>query len=98
MPEISPETTTITPEVTACLGEVSMVGRERWEEIRRLSVVEHVPVAEIARRLELDRKTVRRWLRSDSWQPYTRPPRPDTLLARHRAYLQARAAQVGYSA
>ena len=30
-----------------------MVRRERWEEVRRLHVEERVPIAEVARRLEL---------------------------------------------
>ena len=75
-----------------------MVRQERWEEIRRLSSRERVSIAEIARRLELDRKTVRRCLREPDWEPYRRPPRPDTLLAPHAAYLTERAPRVGYSA
>src|SRR5882724_3662851 len=44
-------------EVTLC-EEVPMVRRERrWEEIRRLWVTEQVPIAEVARRLDLDRTT-----------------------------------------
>ena len=50
---------TIGAEVTLC-EEVPMVRRERWEEIRRLWVAERVPIVEIARRLDVDRKTVRR--------------------------------------
>ena len=38
---------------------------ELWAEIRRSHLIEKVPIAEIARRLHLDRKTVRRALRSD---------------------------------
>ena len=55
--EIETPATTIGAEATLC-EEVPMVRRERWEEIRRLWVTERVPIAEIARRLNLDRKTV----------------------------------------
>ena len=40
-----------------------MVGQERWEEIRRLFFEEKLAIAEIVRRLAVDRKTVRRWIR-----------------------------------
>src|SRR5215470_11100569 len=89
--------TTIGAEVTRC-EEVPMVRRERWEEIRRLWVSERVPIAEIARRLDLDRKTVRRCVRDTAWQPYQRPARPETLLTPHAEYLRERAEQVDYSA
>ncbi len=75
-----------------------MVRQERWEEIRRLRVEERVPVAELARRFELDRKTVRRCLRDTAWRPYQRPGRGATLLAPHAEYLGEHAPQVGYSA
>jgi transposase len=95
--EIAVETGSIGPEVTPH-QEVPMVRQERWEEIRRLWVRERVPVAEIARRLDLDRKTIRRCLRDTEWKPYRRAPRPDTLLAPHADYLRERAPQVRYSA
>src|SRR6266568_7477485 len=95
--EIEVETGSIGSEVTPH-QEVPMVRQERWEEIRRLWVRERVPVAEIARRLDLDRKTVRRCLRETEWKPYRRAPRPDTLLAWHADYLRERAPQVRYSA
>ena len=75
-----------------------MVGEDRWQEIRRLHRDEQVPIAEIARRLDLDRKTVRRCLRQEAWQPYERPVRTDTLLVEHAEYLRERAPKVGYSA
>ncbi len=75
-----------------------MVGQERWQEIHRLFREERIPVAEIARRLNLDRKTVRRCLQQATWQPYTRPTRADTLLAPHADWLRERAPQVQYSA
>jgi transposase len=95
--EIEVGTGTIGPEVTPH-QEVPMVRQERWEEIRRLSFKERVPIAEIARRLDLDRKTVRRCLRATEWTAYRRPPRPGTVLAGHAAYLRERAPRVGYSA
>lgn len=75
-----------------------MVRRERWEEIRRLWATERVPIAELARRFDLDRKTVRRCVRDTTWEPYRRPARPDTLLAAHAEYLRARAPEVHCSA
>jgi transposase len=89
--------TTVDPEVIS-LGEVPMVGEERWQEIHWLFDKAHVPIMEIARRLELDRKTIRRCLRQSQWEPYSRPRRPDTLLASHADYLCRRAAEVHYSA
>jgi len=67
-----------------------MVRLERWEEMRRLWH-ERVPMAEISRRLELDRKTVRRCLRDTGWAAYHRPLRTDTVLAPHLDYLRERA-------
>jgi transposase len=78
-------------------GEVPMVSRERWEEIHRLGQA-GIPIGEIAHRLDLDRKTVRRCLRQPAWQPYRRPARADTLLAEHADYLHERASAVQYSA
>ena len=80
------------------LEEGFMVGEDRWQEIRRLHHDAHVPIAEIARRLDLDRKTVRSCLRQEAWQPYERPARTDTLLAEHAEFLRERAPKVGYSA
>lgn len=80
------------------LEEGFMVGQDRWQEIHRLHQDEHVPIAEIARRLDLDRKTVRSCLRQEAWQPYERPVRTDTLLLEHAEYLRERAPKVGYSA
>jgi transposase len=74
------------------------VQRERWEEIRRLRFEQRVSVSEIARRLDLDRKTVRRCLHQSEWRPYERAPRAETLLSEHAQYLTERAAQVNYSA
>jgi len=88
---------TIAPQVEQ-LGEQEMVHQERWAEIRRLRFEERISVSEIARRLDLDRKTVRRCLRQSEWRPYERLPRAETLLTEHAQFLAGRAAQVNYSA
>jgi transposase len=75
-----------------------MVQQERWVEIRRLRFEDRVSVSEIARRLDLDRKTVRRCLRQSEWQRYERQPRTETLLTEHVQYLTERVRQVNYSA
>jgi len=95
--ELPQEARTIGPEVIS-REEVPMVRRERWEEIRRLAVDDRVPIAELARRFGLDRKTVRRCVREPGWRPYQRPARADVLLAPHATYLRARAPEVRYSA
>jgi transposase len=78
-------------------GEDGMIQRERWEELRRLRDA-GVGISEIARRFDLDRKTVRQWGRQTTWHPYQRTARSDTLLAAHAEYLRTRAPQVEYSA
>src|SRR2546428_7492496 len=80
------------------LAEGVMIQEDRWKEIRRLHEQEGVAIAEIARRLELDRKTVRRCLRQPSWRRYERAPRPDTILAPFAEYVRERAPEVQYSA
>ena len=75
-----------------------MVQEDRWREIHRMARDEQLPIAEIARRLDLDRKTVRRCLRQPAWRPYQRAARTDTLLAEHADFLRERAPCVGYSA
>ena len=79
-------------------SEAVMVGQERWEQVRQMFFEERVTIAEIARRLEIDRKTVRRCLRAQQWQPYRRAPKEETLLSAHADFLRERAAQVQYSA
>ena len=93
---MSTTATTIDPE-HQLLGEVEIVGRDRWEEIRRRAGA-GASIRAIARELDLDRKTVRRLLRQKQWKPYQRTALADTLLASHAAYLRRRAAEVGYSA
>ena len=87
---------TIDPE-RQTLGEVEMVGRERWEEIHRRAS-SGASIRAIAGALDLDRKTVRRCLRQTAWTPYERAARSDTLLTTHAEYLRRWAADVGYSA
>jgi len=85
------------PEVTP-LGEGRMVREDCWRQVHRLFHKERRSKSEIARQLQLDRKTVRGILDETAWQPYARAERADTLLAEHTSYLQSRAPQVQYSA
>jgi transposase len=88
---------TMAPE--ACrLEEERMVQEDRWREVHRMAREEQLPITEIARRLDLDRKTVRRCLKQADWQPYRRPARTDTLLVEHAEFLRERAPEVRYSA
>ena len=75
-----------------------MVDHERWAEIRRLREDERVSISEIARRLDLDRKTVRRSLQQTAWPPYRRAAMAETLLTAHADVVRARVPQVQYSA
>src|SRR5215468_6113240 len=79
-------------------GAQGMVHKERWEQIRQMFFEQRVTVSEIARRLDLDRKTVRRCIRQSQWQPYSRAAKSDTLLAEHLEFVRKRAAQVNHSA
>ncbi len=90
--------TTIMPPQSHHMGEVCMVDQERWAEIRRLRQSEQVSISEIGRRLDLDRKTVRRSLRQTTWHPYQRTAVTETLLTAHADAVRARAPQVHYSA
>ena len=93
----TPATADTGPEITP-LGEGRMVREDCWREVHRLFHVERRSKSEIARRLQLDRKTVRGVLDETSWQPYARAERADTLLAEHASFLQTRAPEVQYSA
>jgi transposase-like protein len=75
-----------------------MVGRELWEEIHRLRQSDGLSISALARRFDLDRKTVRRCLREKQWQPYQREVRQQTQLMEHADFLRERAPQVHYSA
>ena len=70
----TPATADTGPEVTP-LGEGRMVREDCWREVHRLFHVERRSKSEIARRLQLDRKTVRGVLDETSWQPYARAER-----------------------
>jgi len=76
--------------------ESVVLNKDRWEEIRRLHE-QQCPISEIARQLDVDRKTVRKALR-EPWRPYERAPRTDTLLAEHEQFVRERAPEVNYSA
>ena len=77
--------------------EEPVIGKERWEELRRLRA-DGQAVSQIARATGLDRKTVRRCLRQSEWTPYRRTPLVETLLAAHMGWLAERAPQVNFSA
>jgi transposase len=55
-----------------------MVRGDCWREVHRLFHVERRSKSEIARKLNLDRKTVRGILQVATWQPNTRAERADT--------------------
>jgi transposase len=77
--------------------ETSVIAEQQWRAIRERSAV-GMGVSKIARDLDLDRKTVRRALKGESWQPYRREAPAPTLLDPHRVWLLERAPQVHYSA
>src|SRR3954470_10838070 len=79
-------------------GEQGMVHKERWEQIHGMFFEQRMTVSEIARALDLDRKTVRRCIRQPQWQPYSRAPSSETLLSPHEQFVRERAVQVNYSA
>jgi transposase len=89
---------TMLPETVDGLREERMVQEDRWEEIRRLHGQERMSVTEIGRRLDLDRKTVRRCLRAETWAPYRRAARAATMLTPFLEGLAERVVQVKYSA
>lgn len=70
----------LSPEAAQAL-EDEMINRERWAEGLRRHFELGQPIARIAGELNFDRKTVRRSLRQEAWQPYSRPVPTDTLLA-----------------
>ena len=67
---MSTRATMIDPE-RQMLGEVEMVGQDRWEEIHRRAGA-GASIRAMARELDVDRKTVRRCLRQTEWKPYQR--------------------------
>ena len=60
------------------LGEVEVLGEERWEEVHRRAAA-GASIRAIARELDLDRKTVRRCLRQAEWRPYQRAALPSEI-------------------
>ena len=77
--------------------ETGLVDQERWSRIHEMKSA-GMPLAAIGRALDLDRKTVRRWLRMTQWRGYQRESAGGSLLAAHQDWLAERAAQVDYSA
>ena len=77
--------------------EECVVDQKRWEAIHAKRSV-GVPIAQIAREFDLDRKTVRSVLSQQQWQPYRRSIRRASLMDEHRQWLEERAPQVNYSA
>lgn len=86
-----------TVAVPAMGVEVSVIGKERWEELRRLRA-EGQSISHIARSTGLDRKTVRAALAKTAWAPYQRAAVVETLLSSHAEWLARRAPQVSASA
>jgi transposase len=99
--DISPEVNSSRSRATVAVSnqgtEVQVIGKARWEEIRRLREGGQ-SVSAIARQLDLDRKTIRHWLRQPEWAPYRREAIGETVLSPHLAWLSERAPQVRYSA
>lgn len=77
--------------------EAGVIGKEQWEAIHRRRA-EGQGISVIAREFDLDRKTVRSCLSQAEWAPYRRSTSAATVLDEHRTWLEARAAQVNYSA
>jgi transposase len=75
--------------------EETMIDQSQWAALRVL-FERGVPKREIARQLDLDPKTVRKYL-ATSWRPQTRPGRRSALEA-WRDFLEARAPEVGFNA
>ncbi len=73
-----------------------MLSKQRREDVRQMHE-QDISVSEIARHLDIDRKTVRKAL-SQPWRAYSRAQREDTLLADHAEFLHQRAEHVRYSA
>ena len=82
----------LTPET-----EFAMLNQSRWQDVVALQA-EGCSISEIARRLGIDRKTVRSSLRKQTWQPYRREPPAQTLLTEHMVWIAERASRVHYSA
>ena len=78
--------------------EVSgVIGEQQWRAIRERSAA-GVKLSRIAQEMDLDRKTVRSALRRAVWIRYRRQAAAPGRLDAHRAWLEARAPAVQYSA
>jgi transposase len=64
---------------------------ELWAEIKRLFAIEKIPISEIARRMRLDRKTVRRATRAERLPVVVRSSSP-SILEPYKPYLAERLA------
>ena len=64
--------------------DAEVIRMSQWAEVRHLHVVEGVPKKEIARRLKLDVKTVRRATGRPTPPVQVSPPRPGTRLVSSR--------------
>jgi transposase len=62
---------------------------ELWAEIKRLFAIEKIPISEIARRLRLDRKTVRRTAQAERMPSGERTAKP-SILEPYKPYLAER--------
>lgn len=60
---------------------------ELWAEIKRLFNIEKLPIAEIARKVKMDRKTVRRAIRSERLPRRTQIARRPSLLDSYKPYI-----------
>jgi hypothetical protein len=88
-------TSEMLPVAPGGAGEGELIGERLWSAIEVLREKGLLRKA-IARDLGLDIKTVRRWW-PRSWRPQERPPR-GRRLDRWRAFLRARAPEVGFNA
>jgi transposase len=91
----SSENSAILSSAASGAEEKAMIDQSQFGAVRVL-FERGVPKKEIARQLELDIKTVRKYL-TVSWRPQTRPSRRSSL-ERFREFLQARAPEVGFNA
>jgi len=85
----------ILPPAQSSAGEVPVINQNEFGAVRTLWP-QGVAKKAIARQLELDIKTVRKWIR-EAWKEQKRPGRGHRLDA-WRGFLQARAPEVGFNA
>ena len=75
--------------------EEAVIHESQWDVVRGLAG-DGVGKKEIARRLAMDIKTVRKWLKH-AWKPQTRTARP-SVVAVYEPFVRERAPEVGYNA